>query len=421
MDTEIGHIADLLANTETDKTPLQKQLDGLSKIIAVDRRRRAGPRRRCSGLAARRVVRHAVHHRRRARRRRDPDRPAGGGDRAALDGHPRDRPPQRDRQAAARGRDAGLDLGDLLGQDRHADPEQDDRPRAGRSPARTGSRSPARATAPRARSSTSAGQHYRPRPLPAADGPVRRRRARRREPDRRPDRGRADRARRPRAASTSTRPARRFPRVAEVPFDSEYKFMATFHEMTGDDGAPGRALLRQGRAGRPDRPRRRRYRHPDGTLRADHRREPAPRPRGQRPDRQRRRAGDGGRPARLRPGRASARRRPASTWSSDLTLLAMVGIVDPPRPEAKAAIAECHDAGIRVRMITGDHATTAAAIAARARHRGPGDHRRRVRRDERRASCSTELRRHRRRRAGRARGQGPPGPAAQARRATSSR
>jgi Ca2+-transporting ATPase len=47
----------------------------------------------------------------------------------------------------------------------------------------------------------------------------------------------------------------------------------------------------------------------------------------------------------------------------DLTLLAMVGIVDPPRAEAKAAIATCHDAGIRVRMITGDHATTAAAIA----------------------------------------------------------
>ena len=48
---------------------------------------------------------------------------------------------------------------------------------------------------------------------------------------------------------------------------------------------------------------------------------------------------------------------------TDLTLLAMVGIVDPPRPEAKAAIAECHSAGIQVRMITGDHATTAAAIA----------------------------------------------------------
>ena len=35
MDTEIGHIADLLSKTETDKTPLQKQLDGLSKIIAA--------------------------------------------------------------------------------------------------------------------------------------------------------------------------------------------------------------------------------------------------------------------------------------------------------------------------------------------------------------------------------------------------
>ena len=41
----------------------------------------------------------------------------------------------------------------------------------------------------------------------------------------------------------------------------------------------------------------------------------------------------------------------------------MVGIVDPPRPEAKAAIAEAREAGIRVRMITGDHAVTAAAIA----------------------------------------------------------
>ena len=46
----------------------------------------------------------------------------------------------------------------------------------------------------------------------------------------------------------------------------------------------------------------------------------------------------------------------------DLTLLAMVGIVDPPRSEAKTAIAMCKSAGIRVRMITGDHAVTAAAI-----------------------------------------------------------
>jgi Ca2+-transporting ATPase len=48
----------------------------------------------------------------------------------------------------------------------------------------------------------------------------------------------------------------------------------------------------------------------------------------------------------------------------DLTMLALVGIVDPPRREARDAIARCTEAGIRVRMITGDHATTAAAIAA---------------------------------------------------------
>ena len=48
----------------------------------------------------------------------------------------------------------------------------------------------------------------------------------------------------------------------------------------------------------------------------------------------------------------------------DVTLLALVGIVDPPRKEARDAIALCKDAGIQVRMIAGDHATTAAAIAS---------------------------------------------------------
>jgi P-type Ca2+ transporter type 2C len=46
-----------------------------------------------------------------------------------------------------------------------------------------------------------------------------------------------------------------------------------------------------------------------------------------------------------------------------LEMLALVGIVDPPRPTAKASIATAKAAGIRVRMITGDHAVTAAAIA----------------------------------------------------------
>ncbi|NOX27110.1 MAG: cation-transporting P-type ATPase [Gammaproteobacteria bacterium] len=47
---------------------------------------------------------------------------------------------------------------------------------------------------------------------------------------------------------------------------------------------------------------------------------------------------------------------------SSLTLLGMVGMIDPPRTEAIAAVAECHRAGIQVKMITGDHAKTAAAI-----------------------------------------------------------
>ena len=151
------------------------------------------------------------------------------------------------------------------------------------------------------------------------------------------------------------------PRVAEVPFDSDYKFMATFHEMTSDDG---RAVVRCYVKGAPDVliARATTIRNPDGSLLpiTDDNRHLAM-------DANDRIANAGERvmvvaQRDLEPSVLTAGGN-LIDQVQELTLLAMVGIVDPPRAEARTAIAECHDAGIRVRMITGDHATTAAAIA----------------------------------------------------------
>jgi Ca2+-transporting ATPase len=156
-----------------------------------------------------------------------------------------------------------------------------------------------------------------------------------------------------------------YPRIAEVPFDSEYKFMATFHEMIGDGGAP---VVRCYVKGAPDVliSRGGSYRNPDGTLVpvTDANQYLAL-------DANDRMAESGERvmvvaEKVLDPSEFEATRAGGGDLIDlvhDLTLLAMVGIVDPPRAEAKAAIAECHAAGIQVRMITGDHATTAGAIA----------------------------------------------------------
>jgi Ca2+-transporting ATPase len=152
-----------------------------------------------------------------------------------------------------------------------------------------------------------------------------------------------------------------YPRVAEVPFDSDYKFMATFHEMTDRDGAP---VIRCYVKGAPDVliARGGSYLGPDGetvsvteenktlAIEANDRMAAS----GERVMVVAQRDFD--------PGSFDPNANLIEVVN-DLTLLAMVGIVDPPRAEAKAAIAKCHDAGIRVRMITGDHATTAAAIA----------------------------------------------------------
>jgi Ca2+-transporting ATPase len=159
-----------------------------------------------------------------------------------------------------------------------------------------------------------------------------------------------------------------YPRVGEVPFDSAYKFMATFHDMTSDDpDDEGRQVVRCYVKGAPDVlfARSREVRGPDGARMAvtDENRHLLSEANDK--------IANAGERVMVVAQRDLDPAVVAATAADDLielvqelTLLAMVGIVDPPRPEARTAIAECHDAGIRVRMITGDHATTAGAIAA---------------------------------------------------------
>jgi Ca2+-transporting ATPase len=149
-------------------------------------------------------------------------------------------------------------------------------------------------------------------------------------------------------------------RVAEVPFDSDYKFMATFHEM---QDAAGKAVVRCFVKGAPDVliARGSSYWMPGGQVlpvTGDNRKLAL--------DENDRMASAGERvmvvARRDFDPKTFDRQGDLLGLVNDLTLLAMVGIVDPPRPEAKAAIAKCKNAGIQVRMITGDHVVTAAAI-----------------------------------------------------------
>ncbi len=151
-----------------------------------------------------------------------------------------------------------------------------------------------------------------------------------------------------------------YPRVAEVPFDSDYKFMGTFHNFTNAQGQP---VIRCFVKGAPDVliARSGSYWMPGGETRpiTDENRSLALK--------ENERIAQAGERVMV----VARKDFDPQTFDpkaklldliNDLTLLAMVGIVDPPRAEAKDAIAKCHSAGIQVRMITGDHAVTAAAI-----------------------------------------------------------
>ena len=153
----------------------------------------------------------------------------------------------------------------------------------------------------------------------------------------------------------------RFPRVAELPFDSAYKLMATFHRMQDESGAD---VIRCFVKGAPDQLLARASHYLDADLEE-----------GAVDDEGRKRYLDENQRLGEQGLRVLATARkdldPASfdpnadllPLVDGLTLLSLVGIVDPPREQAKDAIAEARAAGIQVRMITGDHAVTAEAIA----------------------------------------------------------
>jgi Ca2+-transporting ATPase len=153
------------------------------------------------------------------------------------------------------------------------------------------------------------------------------------------------------------------PRVAEVPFDSSLKFMATFHRLATTSG---NEVVRMFVKGAPDviLDRSSTVIGNGGAALA------MVDARGDLLAHNDRLAGEG-----MRVIAIAQRDFPLDAWTEfessgippvdlvgDLVLLSLVGIVDPPRPEAKLAIAEAKQAGIDVKMITGDHASTARAI-----------------------------------------------------------
>src|SRR6478735_1950210 len=152
---------------------------------------------------------------------------------------------------------------------------------------------------------------------------------------------------------------RAYPRVAEVPFDSDYKFMATFHHAPDDPagrvielvkGGPDVVLARCTMSGGAMSG----SQVPIDQVRAEIEAANA-------------RMGEQGLrvlafATRLVGDEMQAMTDDPMSLTHDLAFVGMVGIIDPLRTEAKAAVAVALNAGIDVRMITGDHAVTAKAI-----------------------------------------------------------
>jgi Ca2+-transporting ATPase len=144
------------------------------------------------------------------------------------------------------------------------------------------------------------------------------------------------------------------PRVAEIPFDAERKCMTTLHAVAASGlvagytkGAPERVIER--------------------CTRQAARGSEAPLDSAALVRTAERMAGEGLRVlglARREFGELPAELTPAEV-ERDLVFVGFVGLIDPPRPEARQAVADCHDAGIDVVMITGDHPLTARTVAQR--------------------------------------------------------
>jgi Ca2+-transporting ATPase len=146
-----------------------------------------------------------------------------------------------------------------------------------------------------------------------------------------------------------------WPRIAEIPFDAAHKFMATFHK----DGEVVRICVK----GAPDvlLSRCNMLLVSDGKV-------PLGNSARTKVEQEYRSLAERGLrgllvASRLIPTAEFEAARELHHYIHDLTIVGLIGLADPPRPGAKEAIARCKNAGIQVKMITGDHKDTAIAIA----------------------------------------------------------